>query len=83
MIRQLAESVAQASQAAAQIVASTGQQAIGMEQIRQAVSSIHEATQQNLSSSKQTEQAASDLSRLGNELVIMVGGEPQRQAIRA
>lgn len=81
-IRQLADSVAQAAQAAAQIVASSGQQAIGMEQIRQAISNIHDATQQNLSSSKQAEQAAIDLSRLGNQLLTMVGGEPRAEVGR-
>ncbi len=78
-IRQLADAVAQAAQAAAQIVASSGQQAIGMEQIRQAIANIHEATQQNLTSSKQAEQAAGDLSRIGNQLVEMVGATHTRR----
>lgn len=82
-IRQLAEAVAEAAQSAAQIVASSGQQAIGMEQIRQAISSIHEATQQNLSSTKQAEQAATDLHRLGNQLLAMVGGEERSEVGRA
>jgi len=75
--------VAEAAQSAAQIVASSGQQAIGMEQIRQAISSIHEATQQNLSSTKQAEQAATDLHRLGNQLLAMVGGEERSEVGRA
>lgn len=81
-IRQLADAVAQAAQAAAQIVASAGQQAIGMEQIRQAIANIHEATQQNLTSSKQAEQAAADLSRLGNRLLAMAGGTPRLEVGR-
>ena len=72
-IRALADAVTQAAQAAAQIVASAGQQAIGMEQIRQAIGSIHEATQQNLQSSKQAELAATELNQLGGRLVELVG----------
>ena len=72
-IRALAEAVAQSSQAAAQIVASAGQQATGMVQIRQAMANIHEATQQNLASSKQAEQAAQDLNRLGARLLALTG----------
>ena len=72
-IRALADAVTQAAQAAAQIVASAGQQAIGMEQIRQAIGSIHDATQQNLQSSKQAELAATELNQLGGRLVELVG----------
>ncbi|MHB1224125.1 MAG: methyl-accepting chemotaxis protein, partial [Gemmatimonadaceae bacterium] len=72
-IRALSEAVTHAAQAAAQIVASAGQQAIGMEQIRQAIGSIHEATQQNLTSSKQAELSATELNRLGAVLIEMVG----------
>lgn len=72
-IRSLADAVAHAAQAAAQIVASSGQQAIGMEQIRQAIGNIHEATQQNLASSRQAEMAAMELNRLGTVLVEFVG----------
>ena len=72
-IRALADAVTQAAQAAAQIVASAGQQAIGMEQIRQAIGNIHEATQQNLQSSRQAELAATELNRLGSNLVELVG----------
>src|SRR5690606_23042074 len=74
-IRALSEAVTHASQAAAQIVGSAGQQAIGMEQIRQAIGNIHEATQQNLTSSKQAETAATELNRLGSVLIEMVGQE--------
>ena len=72
-IRSLADVVAEAAQASAQIVASAGQQAIGMAQIRQAIGSIHEATQQNLAASRQSEQAAQDLTRLGAQLSTLVG----------
>lgn len=74
-IRSLADAVQEASQTAAQIVASAGQQALGMEQIRHAVSSIHEATQQNLTASRQSEQAAQDLTKLGGRLLALVGSK--------
>lgn len=73
-IRALADAIQEASQASAQIVASAGQQALGMEQIRHAVGNIHQATQQNLSASRQSEQAAQDLTRLGDRLLGLVGG---------
>ena len=73
-IRTLAEAVTAASESAAQIVASAGQQAVGMEQIRQAITNIQEATRQNLTASRQTESAAQDLNQLGHRLVELVGG---------
>jgi methyl-accepting chemotaxis protein len=75
-IRALADAVQEAAQSSAQIVASAGQQALGMEQIRHAVGNIHQATQQNLTASRQSEQAAQDLTRLGDKLLSLVGGTP-------
>jgi len=72
-IRSLADAAQEAAQSSAQIVASAGQQALGMEQIRHAVSNIHQATQQNLTASRQSEQAAQDLTRLGDRLLALVG----------
>lgn len=72
-IRSLAEAAQKAAQASAQIVASAGQQALGMEQIRLAVGNIHQATEQNLTASRQSEQAAQDLTRLGEQLSKLVG----------
>ncbi len=72
-IRTLADAVQEAAQSSAQIVASAGQQALGMEQIRHAVSNIHQATQQNLTASRQSEQAAQDLTKLGEHLLELVG----------
>jgi CHASE3 domain sensor protein len=74
-IRALADAVQEAAQSSAQIVASAGQQALGMEQIRHAVSNIHQATQQNLTASRQSEQAAQDLTRLGDRLLALVGSQ--------
>ena len=72
-IRTLAEAANEAAQAVAQIVASAGQQAAGMSQIRQAIENIQEATQQTLASTRQSEQAATDLHRLGDRLLDIVG----------
>jgi methyl-accepting chemotaxis protein len=77
-IRALADAVQEAAQSSAQIVASAGQQALGMEQIRHAVSNIHQATQQNLTASRQSEQAAQDLTKLGDRLLRLVGGAAAR-----
>jgi methyl-accepting chemotaxis protein len=72
-IRSLADAVSEAAQSAAQIVASAGQHAVGMAQIRQAMGSIQEATHQNLAATRQTEQAAQDLNRMGTRLLELVG----------
>jgi methyl-accepting chemotaxis protein len=44
-----------------------------MGQIRQAIANIHDATQQNLAATRQSEQAAQDLNKLGTRLVSLVG----------
>lgn len=72
-IQALADAASQAEQAAVQIVASAGQQAVGMAQIRQAMANIHEATHQNVVSSRQTERAAQDINALGTRLLALVG----------
>jgi methyl-accepting chemotaxis protein len=78
IIAGLADTVNDAAQAAAQIVASAGQQAIGMDQIRQAIANIHDATQQSLTATRQSEQAAQDLNKLGGRLTELVGATAQR-----
>lgn len=76
----LSDAITDAAHAAAQIVASAGQQAAGMEQIRQAMSNIHEATHQTLASIRQAEETAQDLNRLGTRLVALVGASSPRTA---
>ena len=71
----MAEAADESAQAAAQIQASAGQQAIGMEQIRQAIGNIHDATQQHLLATRQSETAAQDLNRLGEKMVELVGAK--------
>ena len=81
-IRALTDAVSVSASSSAQIIASAGQQAIGMGQIRQAIGSIHQATEQNLTASRQAEQAAHDLSRLGSELLTLVGVTVQPRRLR-
>ncbi|HKP59509.1 MAG TPA: methyl-accepting chemotaxis protein [Polyangiales bacterium] len=72
-IRNLSEIIDQAAQSAAQIAASAGQQAAGTAQIHQAMKNINQVTNQNLSSTRQMEQAAKDLSILGGRLRDRLG----------
>ena len=72
-IKTLAEMIHEASQAASQIAASASQQSTGMAQIHQAMRNISQVTNQNLGSTRQTEQAARDLSRLGERLKERLG----------
>jgi methyl-accepting chemotaxis protein len=73
MIKTLSGIIDDSSQAAVQIAASANQQATGMAQIHTAMRNINQVTNQNLSSTRQTEQAAMDLSRLGERLRERLG----------
>jgi methyl-accepting chemotaxis protein len=57
-----------------QISASVGQQAIGMSQIQQAMHNISQATNQNLAATRQAEQAARDLDKVGLRLRTLLRG---------
>lgn len=65
---QLNSSVLNAANASKQIAASYDQELAGMDQISSAMGSIKEATSQNLSSIKQVEMSAKDLSALSQKL---------------
>ena len=67
-IRLLADSVAEAAQAATQIAASSQQQMVGMDQVAQAMENIKQASVQNVSGTKQAEVAAQSLHELGQKL---------------
>jgi methyl-accepting chemotaxis protein len=71
-IRLLSEAVSDASQVAAQIAASSGQQATGVAQIHQAMKDIKLVTQQTLASTRQAEQAAQGLNTLAGTLRALV-----------
>jgi len=68
-IRQLADSIVEAAQAATQIAASSQQQMVGMDQVALAMDSIKQASLQNVSSTKQAESAAHNLSASGQKLI--------------
>jgi methyl-accepting chemotaxis protein len=64
----LNDTLTDASQAAAQIVASAGQQATGMSQISQAMKNLDQVARQNLVATRQVEQTAQNLNALGTQL---------------
>lgn len=72
-IHTLEQVVADVAQAAEQIAASAGQQAIGLAQIQQAMRDVNQVSTQNLSATRQAQQAAADLSELGEKLSALVG----------
>lgn len=71
-IKQLAGSITESANAAQQIVASAQQQTTGMEQIALAMQNINQATVQNLTSTRQAEKAAQDLSGVARQLESLV-----------
>jgi len=72
VIKALSEATSQAVQAAMQIVASSSQQVVGMDQIGKAMGNINQATAENSLSVKQTETAARNINELGQKLKQLV-----------
>jgi methyl-accepting chemotaxis protein len=68
VIRQLADSITEASQAATQIAASSQQQFVGIDQVVLARENIKQASAENASSTKQAEEVAGSLNELGQQL---------------
>jgi methyl-accepting chemotaxis protein len=71
-IQALAGNVTEAAQAATQIAASSQQQLVGMDQVAGAMENIKQASTQNVASARQLENAARNLSDLGNRLKSLV-----------
>ncbi|MDM8520096.1 methyl-accepting chemotaxis protein [Anaerolineales bacterium HSG6] len=71
-ISELAGSIEESANLADQIVASAQQQTTGMEQISLAMGNINQATMQGLSSTRQTERSAQDLSSVSQQLEGLV-----------
>ncbi|WP_324079846.1 methyl-accepting chemotaxis protein [Geomonas sp.] len=71
-IRQLSAAIEESSNATLQIVTSTQEQAIGMDQIAIAVQSINQASGQNVEGSRQIEAAARNLYELNQKLQQLV-----------
>lgn len=67
-IQLLAESISESAQAAVQIMSSSQQQLVGMDQVSMAMQNINQASAQNVASTKQAEAAAQDLHGLGQKL---------------
>jgi methyl-accepting chemotaxis protein len=68
VVAELAEVIARSAQAAKQIASATEQQNAGVEQISAAMSGISAFADQNVSSIRQTEQSALNLSTLSNDI---------------
>jgi methyl-accepting chemotaxis protein len=71
-IEQLEAVIEESAQAAAQMVAGGRQQATGVEQVAVAMQSINQATVQSLTSTRQAEKAAHNLSGLAHSLAEIV-----------
>jgi methyl-accepting chemotaxis protein len=71
-IRSLTGNIEESVRAFQQIVAGSGQQQIGFEQVSQAFRSIGVATQQTATSTRQSEKAAADLNSLAQQLRAVV-----------
>ena len=71
-IQRLADSITESANAAQQIVASAQQQTTGMEQIALAMQNINQATVQNITSTRQAEKAAQDLSGVARQLESLI-----------
>jgi len=74
-IRVLAQGVKNSSQAAQQILASTQQQAVGMDQVALAMQNIQQASGQNMASTRQVERVAQDLKALAAQLTELAAGQ--------
>ncbi|MFA5858474.1 MAG: methyl-accepting chemotaxis protein [Elusimicrobiota bacterium] len=72
VIKALTDATQEAVQAAMQIVASSNQQVVGMDQIGKAMESINQSASENATSIKQTETAAKNINELGQKLKQMV-----------
>jgi methyl-accepting chemotaxis protein len=84
-IKTLGDSVGAASQAATQIVASSQQQLVGMDQISEAMASIDQASAQNAAGAKQMEAEVQHLGELALGLRAMIEAgvaTPDRPATR-
>jgi methyl-accepting chemotaxis protein len=73
-IKTLGDTLTEAARTASQIASTAGQQVAGISQIHQAMKNIDLVASQNLSSTRQTEQAAQDLNAVGKQLKELLAG---------
>ena len=71
-IRMLANSIAEAAQAATQISVSSHEQLVGMDQIATAMESIKQASAQNVAAARQVEEGTQHLHVMGQKLKQLV-----------
>lgn len=71
-IQTLLDTVTESAQSALQIAASSQEQLVGMEQISLAMENIRDASEQNVAATRQAEDSAQALSRLGHDLQALV-----------
>ncbi len=74
-IKQLTDTTAESISAFQQIVAGTGQQQIGLDQVTQALKDIHTATEQTSSGIGQIETAIGNLNDLSSSLKTIIGSD--------
>lgn len=75
-LRALLDAIGEWSETATSIAHATGQQAVGLGQINQAIKNINEATSRNLASSKEMERSVRDLGAQASKLKnLLVEGE--------
>jgi methyl-accepting chemotaxis protein len=79
-IQTLGDGVVAASQAAAQIVASSQQQLVGMDQISEAMASIDQASAQNAAGARQMEAEVRHLNDLSLSLRAMIDSSVRKEA---
>jgi len=60
------------------VMASAGQQATGMAQIRDAMAGVRVAVEQTAAATRETERTAADLNALGARLLAMIRGDAAR-----
>ncbi|MHB1842341.1 MAG: methyl-accepting chemotaxis protein [Sulfobacillus sp.] len=77
-ISQLTESIDSSTQMAHQILASSQQQVVGVDQISMAMENINQSSVQNMASTRQVEQAAQNLNGLAGSLNDLLEGSGQR-----
>ena len=77
-IRILTDSSAEAAQVSTQIVASSQQQLVGMDQVALAMGNIDQASAQNVAGTQQVKATAQTLHELGQKLSSLVGGNANR-----
>ena len=71
-IRVLGERISESAQSATQIVASSQQQLVGMDQVVMAMENIKQASEQNVASIREVETATANLNELGQKLKELV-----------